>query len=323
MQFPRDEGAHPAFRVEWWYVTGWIAAEGGAARGFQVTFFRVRPRLKAETASAFNPRHLMIAHAAIADPGRGRLVHDQRAARAAFDLAGAAEGTTRVWMDDWSLVQTGRTYRARIPARDFALDLTFTAPQAPLLQGANGVSRKAPAPSSASYYYSLPHLTIAGSMLLDRKTLPVSGTAWLDHEWTSNYLGEGAVGWDWTGINLDDGSALMAFRMRDAHGGIYWAGGSYRSAAGATRVFAPGEVSFEPLRRWTSPRTGASYPVSWRVSAGALEIVLEPLMDDQELDTRGTVGTVYWEGAVTASRQGTRVGRGYLELTGYWKPLEL
>jgi predicted secreted hydrolase len=323
MQFPRDEGSHPAFRVEWWYITGWLAAPAGAARGFQITFFRVRPRLKTETASAFNPGHLMIAHAAVADPGRGRLVHDQRAARAALDLAGATEGATRVWLDDWSLVQAGRTYRARIPARDFTLDLTFTALQPPLLQGADGLSRKSPAPASASYYYSLPHLAVEGSIILGSQTHAVSGSAWLDHEWTSNYLGEGAVGWDWIGINLDDGSALMAFRMRDAHGETYWAGGSYRNAAGSRQVFAPGEVSFAPLRRWTSPRTGATYPIAWRVTAGTLELVLEPLMDDQELDTRGTVGTVYWEGAVTASRKGVRAGRGYLELTGYWKPLEL
>src|SRR5581483_8807321 len=117
--------------------------------------------------------------------------------------------------------------------------------------------------------------------------------AWLDHEWSSSYMDERATGWDWIGINLDDGGALMAFRMRDAAGGQFWAGGAHRASNGARRVFDPAEVAFTALRTWRSPRTGVTYPVAWRVRAGDIELDIEPLMDDQENDTRASVGTIY------------------------------
>ena len=124
-------------------------------------------------------------------------------------------------------------------------------------------------------------------------------------------------------MNLAGGGALMAFRIRDRQGRTYWAGGSLRDAAGRVRILGPGEVSFAPLRRWRSPRSGADYPVAMRLRAGGLDLDLEPLMDDQELDARASTGTIYWEGAVRAHAAGKPQGQGYLELTGYWKPLKL
>ena len=321
-RFPHDEGSHPDFRVEWWYLTGWLE-DAGKPLGFQVTFFRARPELKHENPSAFAPRQILIAHAALSDPAHGRLIHAQRAARGGFGLAGADEGRTQVWIDQWRLEQAGTTYHARIPTPAFSIDLAFDAVQPPLLQGEDGFSRKGPRPGSASYYYSLPHLKVGGSVTRAGKSRRVAGSAWLDHEWSSQYMEEDAVGWDWVGINLDGGGALMAFRMRGKDGGPFWAGGALRRSDGSTRVFAPGEVRFAPGREWTSARTGTRYPVSWRVSAGNLELEIEPLFDDQEHDTRASTGTIYWEGAVRALRAGKPAGLGYLELTGYWRRVNL
>ena len=323
MRFPYDEGSHPDFRTEWWYVTGWIAREGRAPAGFQVTFFRTRPEIDENNPSTFTARQVMIAHAALSDPTRGRLLHDQRAARAVFDLAGAEVGRTRAWIDNWSLTQDGSRYRARIPAAGFALDLTFTATQPPLLQGEAGLSRKGPRAESASYYYSIPQLSVSGTVHQNRAASPVTGSAWLDHEWSSSYMDARAVGWDWAGINFDDGGALMAFRMRERAGGTLWAGGAYRTASGARNTFAPQDVELTPLREWQSPRTGARYPVAWRLRTPGLDLTLEPLMDDQESDTRASVGAIYWEGAVRALVNGRIVGRGYLELTGYHRAMRL
>jgi predicted secreted hydrolase len=293
--FPRDHGAHPDFRVEWWYVTGWLEQR----LGFQITFFRARPPEESDNPSSFNPRQILFAHAALSDPQRGRLAHDQRAARAGFSLAHAETGRTDVRIDDWSLALEGARYQARIPAREFDFDFTFLASE-PVLQGDAGLSRKGYRPEEASYYYSRPHLQVAGK--LNGKA--VSGTAWLDHEWSSAYLAPEAAGWDWTGINLAGGGSLMAFRMRDKSGGTH---------------YAPPGVSMKPLRLWRSPRTGVEYPVSMQVN----DLRLEPLMDDQELDSRLSTGTIYWEGAVRAYREKEMVGKGYLELTGYWKPMKL
>ena len=321
LEFPRDHGAHPAFRTEWWYVTGWLRA-GAQALGFQVTFFRSRPRIAEDNPSAFAPRQLVFAHAAIADPAVGRLLHDQRAARAGFGLAEARAGTTDVRIDDWSLVLTGPVYRTRIAGREFALDLEFAPSQPILLQGEAGFSRKGPLPGQASYYYSRPHLTVSGAVERSGRRERVEGAAWLDHEWSSEYLAPEAAGWDWVGLNLDGGGALMAFRIRAKAGGLLWAGGGWRGGGDArARVLAPAEVRFEPLRRWRSPRTELEYPVAMRLAAGGREFVLEPLMDDQELDSRASTGVVYWEGAVTARTGDQAVGRGYLELTGYGKPV--
>lgn len=322
MRFPRDEGSHPDFRVEWWYVTGWLNASSRPL-GFQITFFRARPELRDDNPSSFTPRHILIAHAALSDPAHGRLVSAQRAARAGFELAGADEGRTRVWIDHWSLEQRNGTYLARLPAQEFQLEFVFTPTQPPLLQGNNGLSRKGPAAESASYYYSLPQLTVNGALARGGRAQEVSGTAWLDHEWSSSYMAKEAAGWDWIGINFNDGGALMAFRMRDAQGGSFWAAGALRRAEGSVRVFSPSDIRFSSRRKWRSPRTGTSYPVSWLVTAGDREVEIEPLFDDQEHDTRASTGTIYWEGAVRALENGKAVGHGYLELTGYWRRIAL
>ena len=285
MRFPHDEGSHPEFRIEWWYITGWL---NQAARplGFQITFFRVRPELKHDIPSRFAPRQILIAHAALSDPSHGRLVHEQRAARVGFELAGADEGRTRVWIDGWALEQQGHSFRSQIPAGEFQLDLSFVSVQPPLLQGDNGLSRKGPGRESASYYYSLPHLKVSGTVTRGGKPLAVTGSAWLDHEWSSQYMEKEAIGWDWIGINLDDGSALMAFRMRGNDGGNFWAGGALRRADGSVRLYSPADIRFTSRRNWQSPRTGTSYPVSWLIRTGDVELAIEPLFDDQEHDTR-------------------------------------
>lgn len=322
LAFPRDHGAHPDYRTEWWYATGWLQTQAGTPLGFQVTFFRSRPPFGQANPSRFAPHQLLLANVALSDPVAGKLQHDQRAVRSGFGLALADTADTDVYIDDWSLRRetTGR-YRARFPARGFTLDLAMEPTQPLLLQGDRGYSRKGPLANQASYYYSQPGLKVSGTLKRGSQQEAVRGTAWLDHEWSTTYLADDAEGWDWLGLNLDDGGALMVFQIRGKTGRKFWAGGTLRGGDGNVRVLAPEAISFTPVRRWRSPRTGASYPVAMRLDAGDLTIELVPLMDDQELDSRASTGAVYWEGAVTALRQGKAVGRGYLELTGYFQRL--
>jgi predicted secreted hydrolase len=291
--------------------------------GFQVTFFRSRPPTDPANPSAFAAKQILFAHAALSDPKLGRLLHDQRIARSGFGLAQASDKDADITLDDWRFFRAadGR-FHARTPGKDFTLDLTFAPTQPVLPQGDGGYSRKGPLPAQASHYYSLPHLKVSGAVRRGRKGLKVTGEAWLDREWSSTLLDAKAVGWDWTGLNLDDGSALMAFQVRGADGRALWAGGSLRSADGTIARFGPGDVAFTARRRWRSPRTGALYPVEQEVAVrlpgGERRWVLKPLFDDQELDSRSGGGPVYWEGAAA-----TAGGRGYLELTGYVDPLKL
>ena len=321
--FPREHGAHPEFRTEWWYVTGRLATPDKRDLGFQITFFRTTPATDPANPSAFAPKQILFAHAALSDPRVGHLLHGERAARAGFGLAQARIGDTDVSLRDWRIrrLPDGR-FVTRVTTADFALSLTLTPRQPPLLEGEDGYSRKGPRPEQASYYYSVPHLSVSGRLARNGQVQPVTGQAWLDREWSSDYLGGGAVGWDWTGLNLDDGGALMAFRIRGAGGRQIWAGGSLRRRDGRVVRFTPADVRFDPIRQWRSPRTGALYPVAQRLSVrlpeGVRRLDLMPLFADQELDARRSGMPVYWEGAVR-----TRGGSGYLELTGYAAPLKM
>lgn len=320
---PRDHGAHPDFRTEWWYMTGWLKTADGKEIGFQVTFFRSRPPVDQRNPSAFAPKQIIFAHAALSDPAKGRLLHDQRIARQGFGLAEASVNDTALTLDGWTLVRgsDGR-FRTNIQARDFKLDLVLAPTQVAILQGKAGYSQKGPAPTEASHYFSMPHLATSGTITRAGKAVAVTGAAWLDREWSSTLLNPRATGWDWLGLNMNDGGALTLFQIRDARGSKVWAGGSYRDKTGRQTRLLPGDVSFTPTRLWQSPATGARYPVAPRVTVrlptGIATLPVTPLFDNQELDSRRGGGPVYWEGAVTVPG-----GRGYLEMTGYHTPLKM
>ncbi|MCB1917229.1 MAG: carotenoid 1,2-hydratase [Rhodocyclaceae bacterium] len=324
LHFPVDAGAHPAYRIEWWYVTGWLEDDQARSRGFQLTFFRLRTGIGEDRPGRFSPAQLLSAHAAVSDPAIGHLLHAERRARVSGRLAGASEGRMEAWIGDWRLAErSDGGIVARAAGERFAFDLHLQPGSPPMLNGDGGFSRKGPQPGHASYYYSLTGLVVRGSLRVDGRTQPVRGIAWLDHEWSSEYLPAGAVGWDWLGLNFDDGGALMAARMRRADGTALWRFGTLRTAGGEVRALGADALSFEPLRQWRSPRSGVRYPVSWRLGVEDLGLDLEPLMVDQELDGRSSTGAIYWEGAVRALRDGRPVGRGYLELTGYGEALRL
>ena len=323
LAFPADHGAHPGFRTEWWYVTGWLRTAAGEDVGFQVTFFRTRPPVDAANPSRFTARQVVFAHAALSDPATGRLLHGERAARVGFGLARARTGDADIGIRDWRLRRMpDNRWTTQIFAKDFALALDFRPTQPPMPQGLGGYSRKGPRPEQASYYYSIPHLRVAGRVRRGDRIVAVTGEAWLDREWSSDYLAPQAEGWDWTGLNFDDGSALMAFRIRRKGGGTLWAGGALRRPDGITTPLGPRDVAFRPLATWRSGATGAVYPVSQEVSIRVDGRIarwrLTPMFAAQELDARLGGLPVYWEGAVRTSG-----GRGYLELTGYNQALRM
>lgn len=332
--FPRDFGAHPDLRTEWWYITG-HAHSGGRLFGFQLTFFRSRVDATQGMVSRLAARQLIFAHAAVTDVQGQRLWHDQRIARVSgdpqIDQAHAREHDTDLALRDWTLQRepgTPHRYQAQLRAQDFELALQFAAQQPVLLQGEQGLSRKGPVPAQASYYYSEPQLAVQGHLTLQgqRHAIDPGATAWLDHEWSEALLHPQAVGWDWIGINLFDGSALTAFRLRDRQGDALWDGGSFRPAPGTgpARIFRRGETQFAPQRHWTSPLSQARYPVEWRVQTPAGLYTLRAVLDNQELDSRPSTGAIYWEGlSELYDAQGRHVGRGYLEMTGYASALKL
>jgi len=334
LAFPRDFGSHPDTAIEWWYVTGELQAQARLF-GFQLTFFRSRVASTQGMRSAFAAKQLFFAHAAVTDVAGARLLYDQRIARSSgapvgpqggVDLAHASVADTAVTLRDWSLRRERDAYQATIRTPEFALSLRLGVTQPLLLQGDGGLSRKGAQAAQASYYYSMPQLRVQGDLSVGAESMAVTGRAWLDHEWSQSIMPPEAVGWDWIGMNLHDGSALMAFRLRDSAGATVWAGGSWRGAPGngAGEIFSPGQVHFKPARRWKSATTGASYPVEWALALGQRRYTVRALVDNQELDSSLSTGAIYWEGlSDLLDAQGQAVGRGYLEMTGYARALKL
>ena len=314
--FPRDHGAHPDFRTEWWYVTGALDAPQPDV-GFQFTFFRSRPGIAESLRSPIAARQIVFAHAALTIPGEG-LLHAERAARANLGARFASHDLD-VGIGAWRMFRQeigGReSLQLRMQGPQFSWELSLNPSQPLLLQGDAGHSRKGHTPDLASHYVSWPQLRVAGTLLRQGRRHAVDGRAWFDHEWSTTLLGGGAVGWDWLGINLGDGGALMAFRMRDAAGSTLYAHAAWRDADGRLQQFASEQVHFTPLRHWQSPRNGARYPVEIEVRFGEHSIRTRPVVDDQELSTTLPTPVSYWEGLVRV--EGSLSGRGYLEMTGY------
>lgn len=341
LQFPRDFGSHPAMQTEWWYITGHVQADQ-RLWGFQLTFFRSRVAATQAMRSAFAAKQLVFAHAALCDVASGQMLHDQAMAREGFGLASASTQDTDLRLQGWRLwreavagqdaAQASR-YHTRIATQAFALELQFDTSQAVLLQGKQGLSRKGPDQEQASYYYSQPQLSVTGSIVQAGRRMAITtgsrldNRAWLDHECSDALMHPEAVGWDWIGMNLDDGSALTAFHLRRSDGSTLWSGGSWRAAPTdhglqpPTQSFSAGQVQFEPMQYWQSPDSQARYPVVWRVTTPVGHFEVRALTPAQELDSRASTGTIYWEGLcdllrLTASGA-QRAGRGYLEMTGY------
>jgi len=330
-EFPLDHGPHPEYRQEWWYVTGNLDASDGERFGFELTFFRfaLAPQLQSTPAAAFGAvesrwrtRQIYMAHFAITDVARRQFRFTQKLAREALGLAGAQIPPLRVWVDDWSLSAAAAEeshWHLHAAETGYELTLDARALQQPVLNGDRGFSRKSNDPGSASYYYSIPRVTVAGHLLRDGKPIAVHGLAWVDREWGSGTLGKNEQGWDWFALQFKDGSALMFYALRDRDGRRDSnSAGTWISASGQSRPLSSDQVEITVEDYWTNAR-GERYPGRWRVRVPTVGIDAEvrPVLPDQEL----TGSTRYWEGAVDVTAAGSggqkADGRGYVELVGY------
>lgn len=322
--FPRDHGPHPEFRQEWWYVTGNLDASNGGRFGFELTFFRfglAEEGGAAPATSAWRTREIYMAHFAITDVAGKGFHYTQKLSRGALGLAGAEQPPLHVWIDDWMLGAAGAAagdWKLAASQEGYALELELHPLTPPVLNGVAGLSVKSDAPGSASYYYSVPRVAVHGTLLEQGKPLAVQGLAWLDREWGSGGLGPDQAGWDWFALQLDDGTALMFYALRDRDGGRDpHSAGTWVESSGEARGLRSAAVDIDVTDHWKSA-DGARYPSGWRlrVPSLALDVTVHPVLADQELKTSPR----YFEGAVDVSgtREGRPLrGRGYVELVGY------
>ena len=323
--FPRDHFAHPGFRTEWWYYTGNLTGRENARFGFELVFFRQAVRTESsDPQSAWGVRDLYLAHLALTDAAAGRFRSVQRLNRAGPGIAGASFELRRVWNGNWSAEWEGGSQVLQAVAPEFRFRLKLNRRKPPVIHGRNGVSQKAEGEGKASHYVSLTRLAVTGNLEIKRQSQEVTGLAWMDHEWFTHQLESTQAGWDWFSIQLDDGRDLMLFQLRRKDGSIdAYSSGTLVDAGGQSQHLDRASFRLKPLRYWESPASGARYPVEWTIEVprASLNLTARALLDNQELSAESKRGPRYWEGAVTYT--GSSPGVGYLEMTGYDKPVSL
>jgi predicted secreted hydrolase len=319
--FPRDYFNHEDYQTEWWYYTGNVKAADGHRFGFELTFFR-QGVSRAAGSSAWFVDDLWMAHLALSDITGQKFYSEERLNRSGPGVAGADAQTGLVWNGNWQAHISEPGEELRGVADKFSLALQLRPVTQPVIQGQDGISRKAEGAGHASHYFSLPRLLTTGSIALNGKTYQVEGWSWIDHEFFTGSMAANETGWDWLSVQLADGAELMLYRLRHKDGSIDpSSSGSYVDAGGISQFLSAGDFAMTPAAdTWTSPATKAAYPVRWHVSVPRLKLQLDvttPLRS-QELASR--FGTSYWEGAIDVvgtSDQSRLRGVGYLEMTGY------
>ncbi|MBD5778937.1 carotenoid 1,2-hydratase [Pelagicoccus sp. NFK12] len=316
LEFPRDHGSHPDFKTEWWYITGHLTADDRDL-GFQITFFRSASKEK-PTAPA---EQVYLAHAAIVDKQSGEFLHEERLNSDDWNAA-AKVGALDLYNGNWYLRMTNpesEEMKTRFSLQDVGvLELKLLPAKPKTLFGENGYSKKGDEPGAASYYVTFTRLEVSGTLKNNQSETPLTGLAWMDHEFSSSQLSSEQIGWNWSSLILDDGSELMAYVMRRQDGAVDPNSRlTLISPKGEKTEFTGSAFQWTPTRLWQSPHSGAAYPVEYAISWEDRKLTVRPYADDQELS--GSIGDfVYWEGACQVfDENGRSIGLGYTELTGY------
>ncbi|GIW92001.1 MAG: carotenoid 1,2-hydratase [Pirellulaceae bacterium] len=326
-QFPGDHGAHPEYRLEWWYYTGNVWDAAGRRFGYQLTFFRTGVRWQPANESRWALRDVYIAHLAISDVVQRRHQFWQRIHRQGPGWAGVESAGRRIWNGDWesriAVDSSGGTcHQLRAESGALVLDLLLTSHVPPVLHGQEGLSRKGSAPGNASYYYSFTRLKTQGRLQWDGQRFEVRGDSWMDHEFSSSFLEPSQQGWDWFSIQLDNDCELMLYQMRRKDGSHDPASsGTLVCSDGSSEVLSAEQFQLVPHESWKSSHTSGIYPIAWSVGLPQHDIELDvrALFGQQEMDTRRTTGMAYWEGAIDVEgvwKSRKVKGHGYLEMTG-------
>jgi len=329
LTFPEDHYAHTGYRVEWWYFTGHLESESGDKYGFELVFFKKRSegdfRLGLPVWWFQNPAY--VAHFAVTDLSKRSFQYSERIGVNKPLRGGASTDKLVIWNEDWSAMEMGDTWYLNAAMPGYAMDLFVQSNKPPVMHGENGYSQKSEQ-GGASYYVSLTSLAVQGILEVDGTPLAVTGKAWMDHEVLSAEASQNIIGWDWFSIQLDNDHELMLFTVRTEDGSIDpYSSGTIVFPDGTYEHFYSDHFEIRNLSYWTSTESRVTYPSSWKVSVPEYDInlTLLPVLGDQELRPWMTQ-IIYWEGAVEV--QGTFMdetvtGEGYVELSGYHKPIRL
>jgi predicted secreted hydrolase len=329
-EFPKDHFSHPDFQTEWWYFTGNVTAEDGHRFGFELTFFRDGVNPERKDHETWDIRDLYLAHLALSDIDDGQFYHTERINRAGPGIASINEAKQRIWNGNWKVSWNGSDQQLQAIDEHFALSLLLHSDKPPVIHGENGVSQKAEGLGRASHYISLTRLKTAGSIELEGRRYEVSGVSWMDHEFFTHQLDANQAGWDWLSIQLGDNTEVMLYRIRRKDGTVdSFSSGTFVDADGRSTYLHAVDFTLVPDGEyWRSPVTGAEYPIQWKISIPKLGVELEARtpLKSQEFSGHTKVAPNYWEGAIDLAGHRGPVnlhGVGYLEMTGYDRPIEM
>ncbi|WP_352430624.1 lipocalin family protein [Pyrinomonas sp.] len=325
VELPRDLYAHREAQTEWWYYTGHVETENGRRLGFEWVFFKRRTDLDrfgvVPLRLIANP--LYLAHFALTDItcGRFRYAH-RKSANGPWELpAGASVRRYYLRLGDWTARELHGLHILRGTLDDLTFEVALKPEKPPVLNGHNGVSFKDH--GEASRYFSFTRMSAEGEIAWRRRVERFAGQAWMDREFGTWRATENQRGWDWFSLQLSDNTELMVYHIRDGAGRpSAFSSGTFVDAEGRSTHLQREDFSLKVLGRWRSPHTGAIYPSGWQIQVPrlSLDLTVRPLLEDQELDTRGTTMVIYWEGAceVTGRREEQVIdGQAYVELVGY------
>ncbi len=329
-EFPRDHFNHEDYQTEWWYTTGNLIAGDGRRYGFELTFFRQGADRDPGKTQPWDIRDIYLAHLALSDLDGGKFYHSERTSRAGPGLAGIDERQKRIWNGNWEIRWNGEEEILKVVDDRFSLSFSLHSEKPPVIHGENGVSQKAAGLGRASHYISFTRLQTTGSIELGGKSIAVRGTSWMDHEFFTHSMEEGQVGWDWLSVQLEDNTELMLYQFRRKDGSMdAFSSGTFVDTQGKSLHLTSADFRLVPTgETWTSPVTGAKYPVAWQMEIPKLGIKLEATtrLKSQELSNGNKLAPSYWEGAImidgTRGSAGVR-GVGYLEMTGYDQSVEM
>ena len=308
-EFPRDHGEHRDFQTEWWYVVGVVKDTTGREFGFQFTLFRQALQPHTTAVNDWREGQIYMAHFAIADIENEEHIAFERFSRGHDRLSGVTTEPFAAFIEDWGLKSTSDAYSPlalHTSAESYALELSLEATKSPVLHGEDGLSWKSP--TNASYYYSIPRLETKGTLTTPEGVFEVSGSAWLDREWSTGILDENYSGWNWLALHLNDSQDVVLFNLVPANENTpVMPVGMLVDATGQRTRLNPDDWNMTPIRHWKT------WPVAWELEMHDRTLVVDAAFDDQLMST----SVRYWEGVVFVHEDGNRVGEGYLELTGY------
>lgn len=329
-EFPRDHFNHPDYQTEWWYFTGNVTAADGHRLGFELTFFREGVNRDPKFGKAWDVADVYLAHLALSDIGGGKFYHTERINRAGPGIAGIDQAQQKIWNGNWKVSWNESDQQLSAIGGPFNFSLWLHPEKPAVIHGENGVSQKAEGPGRASHYISFTRLKASGTIEVNQKTYQVTGLSWMDHEFFTHQLESNQVGWDWLSIQLADNSEIMLYQIRRKDGSVdpYSSGTYVDDHAKSTPLHASDFVLTPSGETWKSAVTSATYPIQWKIAIPKLGIELESKtnLNSQEISGQTKFAPSYWEGAISLSgHRGTAKldGVGYLEMTGYDRPLDL